>query len=233
MCCSVVLGPRAEEGSATNGGGQSPAELDYASLMRGDRRHSLPPPISLSLHTTHTDICNLSNSSPCFSHLDHFILKISHLQRFKRPNPSLLQNITIQKCLAQEQDRCIIQMTVKALYQSFMWISSSRLEKRERGGYLGLLFALQPQISVCSYYFNGEFYRSSPLTVAQLTTHTHTTNILNQSDSGNEAKMAWQDFNKTSAIKSDLRNYLLSVAVDWEFSISGLSVIVRKQFMNL
>lgn len=55
------------------GGRQTLAELVYTSLMRGDRRHSLPPPIFLSLHT-HTNIHILSYCSPCLSHLDHFIL---------------------------------------------------------------------------------------------------------------------------------------------------------------
>lgn len=41
----------AEEGSATDGGRQTPAKLDYASLMGGDRRHSLPPPFFLSAYT--------------------------------------------------------------------------------------------------------------------------------------------------------------------------------------
>lgn len=134
MCCSVVLRLGAEEGSATDeaGGGRRRAELDYMSLMRGDRRHSLPPPISTCIHTRHMHpfkpLLTLPRSLGSF-----YFIQISHLPRFKRQNPSLPQNITIQNCLAREQDRCIIQMTVKALYQSFMWISSSWLEKKGSG----------------------------------------------------------------------------------------------------
>lgn len=36
------------------------------------------------------------------------------------------QSMTIRKRVAEKQDRCIIQMTVKALYQSFMWLEKKK-----------------------------------------------------------------------------------------------------------
>lgn len=70
------------------GGGQTPAELDYMSLMRGDRRHSLPPTyLSLQTHThTHATFLGIHLAS-----ITEFILYYSKtpLQRFKRVNPQL------------------------------------------------------------------------------------------------------------------------------------------------
>lgn len=61
--------PGADEGSATDGGGGQEMlveELDYTSLMRGDRRHFLPPPMSFSFYLcTYTQACMHALSRVC------------------------------------------------------------------------------------------------------------------------------------------------------------------------
>ena len=159
------------------GGRQTLGELDYASLMRGDRRHSLPPPISLSpslcthMHThSHTDICILSNCPPCLRPQDYFVLFISATCRgLKRTETrGLPQNITIQKGLAPAHGRCIIQITVRALNQSFMWISSSWLENREEAGMWVSFPVCNPKCQEDVLTIPVEdFYKSFPSTRAQ------------------------------------------------------------------
>lgn len=96
VCGSVVLRLGEEEGSATDGGRQTPDELDYASLMKGDRRHSLPPPISLCAHTkSDTDIRTLSNCSLCLSHLDYLILfKLATCRGLKDRTPAYQRTLS-------------------------------------------------------------------------------------------------------------------------------------------
>lgn len=105
--------------------------------------------------------------------------------------------------------------------------------KKRGGGEVGIwvpLFScLQPQISTVFYYLNADVYGSSPsLTTAWLTTHLPTFRIKVTL----VMRLKWHD--KTSAIKSDVNNYLRSVAVVGDFSISAFfSVTVCKQWMNL
>lgn len=91
-------------------------------------QETLPAPTHLSLllrlhaHTQHLKSPHSPQMITLFS-LNHSLALV--LMTGAQPPRSS----TTQNCLAQKQDQCIIQMTVKALYTSFMWISSSWLEE--------------------------------------------------------------------------------------------------------
>lgn len=53
LCCAPA-GSRGVQCHRQEGGRQTPGELDYTSLMRGDRRHSLPPTYLSFFHYAHT-----------------------------------------------------------------------------------------------------------------------------------------------------------------------------------
>lgn len=106
------------------------------------------------------------------------------------------------------------QSTLSIIYVDFLIMAT----EKGSGRYLDFLSSQTPLISAaCSSYFSAGFYWSSPGLHQSSAYETHIANILNQSDSCNEAIMAWQDF----SYQSDGKNYLGSVADDWETHISG------------
>lgn len=161
--------------------------------MRGDRRHSLPPPTYLSLHThSHTGIRTLANCSPCLGHLDYFILfKSGTCRGLKDRTPGSQRTLPYKNRLAQEQDRCIIQMTARALDQSFMWISSSWLQKMEEAG--SPFLSATPKLRRTFLLFQCRLLQVIPLNQSSAN-KMHRFNLLKQSDRSNEARMPWQDF---------------------------------------
>lgn len=126
--------PQTGEGDAGGGAGL------YVSNERW--QETLPAPthvfLLLPLHThtcthsrtrarAHTHTLNISIRLTCFEWSFYFSVNhsLSHVLKTESQPP---RSITSQYCLAQKQDQCIIQMTVRALYKSLMWISSSWLE---------------------------------------------------------------------------------------------------------
>lgn len=98
-------------------------------------QETLPAPthvfLLLPLHThtrTHAHRLDISNRFTGAERSFYFSVNhsLSHVLRTQSQPPR--RSITSQYCLAQKQDQCIIQMTVRAFYKSLMWISSSWLE---------------------------------------------------------------------------------------------------------
>lgn len=157
LLCSAQAGSRG--GQCHRRGGEADASQAGLCIPNERWQETLPAPTFLSVCThIYTDIRTISNCSPC----------LSQPGWFKRQKSNLPKNITIQKCLARQEGQCIIQMTVRVLYQSFMWISSSWLEKREEAGTVSVSFP------VCNHTFQKLIISMETFWIkTQLPKHTH------------------------------------------------------------